>query len=226
MTRTLRLVDAQSVDGLQAFLASAARVEDGTVRLIVDSGVLAAYVAVLHPTGLLDETPTVLGLRTFVIEGRESFDVVVPQRSLAQRLAHARPATSDALPVAVGLPMEVNSMTWTGINPPREGWCSTGTVAGDAIERAARTGVDEVAATLPDSADGALLRRLRADVWGRQVPELGDAVAGVAFAALVLGLLDRDPSGGAVLYESGPWTRLTTAQGHVLFKRPAWTLQR
>ena len=33
---------------------------------------LAAYVAVLHPRGLLDRAPTVLGLRTLTADGREA----------------------------------------------------------------------------------------------------------------------------------------------------------
>ena len=50
------------------------------------------------------------------------------------------------------------------------------------------------------------------------------AKSGAAFAALSLGFLGE---GDAVsIYESGPWTRLTTKRGHVLVKRRAWTLSR
>ena len=42
--------------------------------------------------------------------------------------------------------------------------------------------------------------------------------------ALSLGFLgDAD---GVAIYETGPWTRLTTQRGHVLIKRKAWTLAR
>ena len=47
---------------------------------------------------------------------------------------------------------------------------------------------------------------------------------GAAFAALSLGFLGEDDP--VAVYESGPWTRLTTKRGHVLVKRRAWTLAR
>ena len=68
--RSFTLADPASLDDLQTFLARAQRVEDGSVRLIGGSGVLAVYAAVLYPVGLLDETPTVLGLRTLALTSR------------------------------------------------------------------------------------------------------------------------------------------------------------
>ena len=67
MSQTFSLVDSLSLSDLQVYLSRAQRVEDGSVRLIAGSGVLAVYVAVLHPVGLLDESPTILGLRTFAL---------------------------------------------------------------------------------------------------------------------------------------------------------------
>ena len=49
MTRTFTLVDSLALGDLHVFLGRALRVEDGSVRLIAGSGVLAVYVPVLHP---------------------------------------------------------------------------------------------------------------------------------------------------------------------------------
>ena len=54
MSATFTLADTRSLDDLHVFLSRAARVEEGSVRLIAGSGVLAAYCAVFTPAGLLD----------------------------------------------------------------------------------------------------------------------------------------------------------------------------
>src|SRR6188768_2373568 len=123
MSDSFTLGDVASLDDLRVFLGRAARIEDGSVRLIAGSGVLAVYVAVLYPAGLLDETPTVLALRTFALvtpEGDETdaFDVVVPIASLASRLERARDGIGDIVSpvepaatrrVTISLPMSVAS---------------------------------------------------------------------------------------------------------------------
>src|SRR3954454_24150243 len=117
MGSSFTLADTPTLDDLQVFLARAARIEEGTVRLIAGSGVLAVYVAVFYPQGLLDESPTVLGLRTVALSdrgegGHEDFDVVVPIRSLLGRLEMAQEARQAdptvSGPVTISLPMGVN----------------------------------------------------------------------------------------------------------------------
>ena len=257
MTATFTLVDSRSLGDLQVFLGRAGRVEDGSVRLIAGSGVLAAYVAILYPVGLLDETPTILGLRTFALTTKDAFDAVVPQRSLVQRLARLQNELPDAphppgvsaawdaldssdvsdashvsAPVTVSLPMEVHTVTWAAISPPRSGWTAFGGLDSDVLEAVAKAGIDEVAGVVPDPADGQpspqageqIVRRIRAEVWGRPIDGFDHIPAGGAFAALSLGFLGQDRQ--VAVYESGPWTRLTTRNGHVLIKRKAWSLQR
>jgi len=67
------------------------------------------------------------------------------------------------------------------------------------------------------------VRRVRAEVWGREIPGAEHIPAGAGFAAVSLGFLGDD---AVASYETGPWTRLTTRRGHVLVKRRAWTLAR
>ena len=227
MTRTFTLVDSLALGDLHVFLGRALRVEDGSVRLIAGSGVLAVYVAVLHPMGLLDESPTVLGLRTFALSSTDVFDVVVPVRSLLMRvegLLESAAAADVAEGIVVNLPMEVNTVTWAAISPPRGGWHALPGIQWDVLDAVACAGIDEVAAAIPTGTGEQIVHRVRSEVWGRPIDVLDHVPSGAAFAALSLGFLHE---GDAVsIYESGPWTRLTTKRGHVLIKRRAWAMAR
>ncbi len=226
MSRSFTLVDSLALGDLHVFLGRALRVEDGSVRLIGCSGVLAVYVPVLLPAGLLDESPTVLGLRTFALTSQEDFDVVVPLRSLLARVeGQLEASTADvAEPVVVRLPMEVNTVTWTSISPPRGGWHPMPTTDWNVLDAAARDGIAEVAETIPDGTGEQIVHRVRTEVWSRPIAGLPHVPAGAGFAGLSLGFLGE---GDAVsIYESGPWTRVTTKRGHVLVKRRNWTLAR
>jgi hypothetical protein len=225
MSQTFSLVDSLSLGDLRVFLGRAGRVEDGSVRLIAGSGVLAVYVAVLYPAGLLDESPTVLGLRTFALTERDSFDAVVPVRSLLERLARLQGEVVDPnAPVVVTLPMQVNTVTWAAISPPRGGWTALEHVDGSALEKVPAAGIDEVAAAIPAGTGEQIVHRVRSEVWGRPIGGLEYVPAGAAFAALSLGFLGGQDA--VRVYETGPWTRLSTAHGHVLVKRRSWSLQR
>src|SRR6188472_1488507 len=123
MSQSFSLSDSLSLGDLQVYLSRAGRVEDGSVRLVSAAGVLAVYTAILYPRGLLDSSPTVLGLRTFALTEPVELDVVVPVRSLLDRLARLEAAVTDAdAPVTVTVPLQVTSVTWAGITPPRGGW--------------------------------------------------------------------------------------------------------
>jgi hypothetical protein len=224
MSRSFVLADSQTLDDLQVFLARAARIEEGSVRLIAGSGVLAVYVAVFYPVGLLDESPTVLGLRTVALAPGDdgvasAFDAVVPIRSLLTRIEGAQRSGVTS----VALPMEVNTVTWAAISPPRGGWQAGQPTSSSVLDAAARAGIDEVAAALPSGAGEQIVRRVRSEVWSRPIPGLEHVPAGAGFAALGLGFLGDDE---VRVYETGPWTRLTMQRGHVLIKRKAWTLSR
>jgi hypothetical protein len=225
MSQTFSLVDSLSLGDLQVFLSRAQRVEDGSVRLIAGSGVLAVYVAVLVPAGLLDESPTVLGLRTFALTGADNFDVVVPVRSLLERLNRLQGEIVDpTAPVIVSLPMQVNTVTWAAISPPRGGWKALESVEASVLEAVAKSGIDEVAAAIPTGTGEQIVQRVRSEVWGHPISGLEYVPAGAAFAGLSLGFLGGP--GPVRIYETGPWTRLTSERGHVLVKRRAWSLQR
>ena len=224
MSQSFSLSDSLSLGDLQVYLSRAGRVEDGSVRLVSAAGVLAVYTAILYPRGLLDSTPTVLGLRTFALSEPVELDVVVPVRSLLDRLVRLEAAVTDAsAPVTVTVPLQVSSVTWAGITPPRGGWKPHGSASAAVFEAAAREGIAEVAAAIPSGTGEQLVQRVRSEVWGRPIAALDFVPAGAAFAAVSLGFLAADEP--VQLFETGPWTRLSTARGHILVRRKPWTLQ-
>ena len=224
MSESIQLADRLSLGDLQTYLGRAARVDDGSVRIIAGSGILAVYTAILYPRGILDETPTVLGLRTFSLADRTEFDEVVPMRSLATRVDDTLSRTAgDAVPSPFTRPHGVSTVTWAGISPPRGGWLAHRPVAQSALEDAARIGIAEVAAAVPEGTGEQLVEKVRSEVWGRPMEGLEFVPAGAGFAALSLGFLGGDEEVG--VFETGPWTRLSTRRGHVLVRRRAWSLK-
>ena len=227
MSEAFTLQDPLALGDLTTYLGRAGRVEDGSVRLIAGGGVLAVYVAVLYPSGLLDESPTVLGLRTFALTEGERFDVVVPVGSLLARLERLAAEPRDATgPVTVTLPMQVHSVSWAAISPPRGGWDALPAVSTATLDAVARAGIDEVATAIPTGTGEQIVHRVRSEVWGRPVESAEHIPAGAAFAALSLGFLGTEPDDRAHVFETGPWTRITTPRGHVLVKRKSWSLSR
>jgi hypothetical protein len=224
MDRTIALPDPTALADLRTYLGRADRIDRSSTRLVAGGGVLAVYTAVLYPAGLLDDTPTVLGLRTVAVDNRQHIDAVVPIESLAARLERAAEAATDADPVVIGVPAEVNTVTWAGVAPPRGGWQPVDQTDAGTLSEVARAGIVEVAEALPNEAGEALVRRVRSEVWGRPLPGVEHVPTGAAFAAHSLGFL-ADPNEQIPVYESGPWTRLSTERGHVLVKRRGWSLQ-
>jgi hypothetical protein len=223
MSKSFSLTDSQSLSDLIVFLSRSGRVLDGSARLIAHQNVIAVYTAILYPRGLLDASPTVLGLRTFALTEPVSIDKVVPVRSLLERLKRLESTARDlTLPVTVTVPLEVNTVTWAGISPPKGGWEPHGQTTAAHLEAAAREGIDEVAAALPEGTGELIVERVRSEVWGRQVDGLEFVPTGAGFAAFSLGFLADDEP--VQLFESGLWTRLTTSRGHVLVRRKPWTL--
>jgi len=221
MTSRLLLSEPQALTDLDTFLGRALQVEDGSARIVASGGVLAVYVPVLFPSGLLDDSATILGLRAFALADEEaSVDLVVPMASL-----RARAAASGG--VELGVPTPVYSVTWAGVVPPRTGWQPVGEPVSTAVlAEIAEQGIREVAAALPENAGEAIVRQVRSMVWGEPIAGAEALPSGAALAAAALGFLPPDgasPELGTI-HEVGPWTRLTLARGHVLVKRRSWSL--
>ncbi len=220
MNASFTLTSLPAAQDLSVLLGRALRLDEaGAVRLIADSGVLAVYVAVITPKGLLDRGPTVLGLRTFALsEG--GFDVVVPIRSMQVRVDAALASVTEGA-VTIGVPAAVNTVVWSAISPPRGGWQRMAAIDAAGFSAAARAGIEEIATAIPEGTGEQIVHRVRSEVWGRGLPEAGHLPAGAAFALESLGFLGPD---AVQQFAAGPWIRLSTARGHVLVKQSAWSL--
>jgi len=201
--------DPQAAADLLTFASRAVRLGDGTVRLRADGGVLVTTAAPLAPRGLLDATPTVLGLRVSAIDPELECDLVVEAAALL-------PAPDDAQ--AVVLPDTATSPAWAGMPPPRGGWEQKDAIDAAVLASRAQYGVAAVADALPENAGEDVVRVVRGQVWGQPDEALGGLPLGTAFAAFALGFI----AGGeeAVVRTSGSWTRVTLARGHVLVRGP------
>jgi hypothetical protein len=229
MVTAFTLPDSLSLDDLHTFLGRSAAVDDGPTRLIAGGGVLAAYVGVLYPAGILDSSPTILGLRTYALAPAEgfvsggagddtAFDVVVPIRAMQERLTRLQNEVVDpTAPVTVPLPPVVTAASWAAISPPRSGWEARPAVERDLLESTAKAGIDEVAEVIPTGTGEQIVHRVRSGVWSRPLEGTDALPAGVAFAAVTLGFLSADEA--PRVFESGAWSRLSTSRGHVLVKR-------
>lgn len=218
------MVDSLALSDLQTFLGRAGRIEDGSVRLIADSGVLAVYIAIFYPVGLHDETPTVLGLRTFALADGDAIDAVVPVRSLLERLAKLSADVVDpAAPVKVSTPIEVNTVVWAAISPPRGGWHALDPIPSEVLETVADAGITEIRDAVPPGTGEQLVHRARAEVWSRPIEGFEHIPTGAGFASYTLGFIA--PPESVRVFETGPWTRLSSQRGHILVRRKPWTLQ-
>lgn len=211
MNDVITLQDAHAAADLRVYLARARLVDDTAVRLITGRGVLAVYSAVLHPRGLLDTSPTILGLRTFAELSGAEFDRVVAPAALSDRLAAL--ALDDASP-SIPLPAGDVRSSWSGIAPPRGGWERAGSVSSLALELAARDGAGEVARGVPENTGDLLVQRVRSEVWSRPLDGHPNVPSGVAFAAASLGFLVGEEE--VPIYASGGWLRASPVRGHVL----------
>ncbi|WP_411722508.1 hypothetical protein [Mycetocola sp.] len=213
MTNTFELQDAHTAADLRTYLARVRVVDDTAVRLIAGGGVLAVYCAVLYPRGLLDSSPTILGLRTLAETSGARFDRVVPPAAISDRLA-ALDASERA--GAVSLPDSDVRTSWSGIAPPRGGWERIGSLSSVALELAARDGAGEISRAVPENTGDLRVQRVRSQVWSRPLDGYADVPSGVAFAAGSLGFLVGEEE--IPLYSSGQWFRASPVRGHVLVR--------
>ena len=202
--------DSARRDAIQ-FLERAARVNNGSARLIADGAALQVYVGVLFPRGLLDATPTVLGLRVFRLVEPSEFDVVVPIESLLHRLQ----VGINQGEATTRVPAEVASLQWAAITPPKDGWRRRLSVHSDALKAAAASGVAQVAQTVPETVGESVLQKVRSEVWGGMLPEHKRIPAGAAFAADALGFVTE---GSLTVHTLDNWVRVSSKAGYVLVK--------
>lgn len=198
--------DAPTAADVLTFAQRAARLGDGAIRLKAHDGTLALTSAPLAPRTLLEQTPTVLGMRMVRVDPELVCDLVVA--------ADAVTTSDDAF--ALTLPASAVTATWAGISPPRAGWRESGEVMASTLAARAQWGIAAVAERVPTSAGDDVVHAVRSSVWGAADDALAGLPLAVAFAAFALGFVGGDES--ATIRESGPWTRVSLRRGHVLVR--------
>lgn len=210
----LTFPDAKALADLATYAVRARSLDaDGGIRLQASGTTLAAYVGVLHGSGLLG-AGTVIGLRTVQLADAATVDVTVPLAAVSDRVA--RGAGEPAGPAALPLPPVTTSPVWAAMAPPRTGWEPIGTLTAEEIGSVAREGIQQIAEGTPEGSGGHAVTALRQQVWGALTATSPPFPAGGAFAAYVLGFC---PRGSVVrVFAHGRWTRLSTSVGHVLIR--------
>ena len=217
MKNDFTLADRASTIDLQAFLTRAKRLDPaGMVRVRAFGKVLASYVAPIFAGSLMEQGPTVLGLRTSQLLEDAEVDIVAPITAVLDRLA-ALAANDEnwkgkyhvVLPDSVRAP-------WSGIQPPRSGWELVGEVSEDLLTQIAKDGIAEVADSLPESVGGPIAARIRGEIWGRSMQGDSSVPTGAAFVAAGLGFLTENEL--VPIYQTQGWIRLSPINGHILSK--------
>ena len=214
MKNEFKLQDRQAVEDLQAYLLRAKRLDkDGLVRFRAFGNVLAAYVAPIFAGSLMDNGPTVLGLRTMELAEGSELDAVVPIANVLDRLAKL--LADDPRKWVLELPDSLKT-PWAGISPPRTGWEPLVEIPEPELTQIAKDGIAEVADTIPEAVGGPIAARIRGEIWGRQMKFGSRIPTGAAFVAAGLGFLTENEVVQA--YHAQGWVRLSSEHGHVLAK--------
>lgn len=209
MSRPLILADADTARDLLTFAGRATRIGAEGVRVAAQNGIMTVQTATLSPRGLLDATPTVLGMRILHADPELVCDFVVATDAL----------TAGEQENTVSLPDSALSPAWAGIAPPQLGWEHVGDVSSARLRQIAAEGIADVADLVPTDAGEDVVRAVRAAVWAPMQDDLFDAPKGVAFTADALGFLGADEI--VPVFRNDRWTRLSTSRGHVLSRGPA-----
>lgn len=223
MNHVVPFASLSSVEDLQRFLTRAKNLETTGARFVVAGGVLAVSVSVMHPAGLGDGVPIVIGLRTFQLDfsghPTVALDAVFELDAVTDRTHRMLTEASVEFPVP---PVEI-AVNWTALNAPRGGWRTAAVVDDVQLRDIARDGIAKVSQGLPDNPGAPLLAQIRSAVWGELLgdPAQVEFPAGVALGAHALGFLT--PDGESRVSTSQGWIRVSSAGGYVL-ARPAVTL--
>lgn len=220
MDYALPFASQNAVKDLQSFVTRAKSLDTTGVRFQVTGDVLAVTVSVMHPGGLGDKVPMVMGMRTFALDfaGRERFEVDSAFEIDAITDRTQRMISTGAMDFI--LPPRSISVMWSAMNAPRSGWVAQAVVDDYDIRKIARDGISRVGDSLPENAGAPVLAKVRADVWAELIgdPTQVEFPAGATLGAHSLGFLA--PRGETTVSTSGNWIRLSSAGGHILV-RPA-----
>jgi len=209
----LRMADSETLDDLGTYVTRARSLStEGAIRLQAHGMELAAYVEVLPGQGLTMSGATI-GLRVMALAEPADVDVTVSLASVSDRLARSRTSARDGDTLAI--PPTTVRVGWAAMSPPRSGWEVVGDLTVEELRIVATQGITEITEGSPEGSGGQVVAALRQRVWGRPSRTIPPIPSGAAFAAYALGFLTQQ---SARVYAHGHWTRLSTANGHVLVR--------
>ncbi|GAA3770178.1 hypothetical protein GCM10022240_23100 [Microbacterium kribbense] len=212
MAQRLVFPDAYAAADLITFAGRAARAGDGAVHLRASGGTLVTAAAPLLRQGLLDSTPTIIGMRLLPVDPELDCDLVVEAALL--QIAHDDAEAVELPETAVPPPL------WSAAEVPRSGWSHAGTLDLAVLAERAQWGMSAVAHALPIDPGDLIVQAVRGKIWSAPDEDLGGLPRGVAFVARTLGFIGEDAEDVGVR-TCGRWTRLTLRRGHVLLRGPA-----
>jgi hypothetical protein len=212
MAERLIFPDAYAAADLLTFSGRASRAGDGAVHLQAALGTLIVTAVPLVRQGLLDPTPTIMGMRTLPVDPELECDLVVEGVTLQ---------TEPGRPSAVLLPdTAVEPPLWARADVPRTGWDDGGELDAATLAARGQWGMSAVAHALPIDPGEQMVHTVRGQVWSEPDEDLGGFPRGVAFVALSLGFLGEEAERARVR-RNGRWTRVSLRRGHVLWRGPA-----
>lgn len=186
------------------------------VHLSLQPGLLAVYTSLVHPTSLMDSTPTILAMRALRAKNEQTDSVTVSagdlERNLLQALEHGARDFE--------IPSVQTQVSWAGQLPPQRGWQIQESVQAHLLEHAAQSGIEQVAHALPDNPGAAVVNTVRSQIWSQPLSEEHTNIpTGAGFTALMLGFLKAGDDAQLPVYVNGRWTRVVTTGGFVLIKK-------
>jgi hypothetical protein len=88
MKNDFQLLDQQTALDLRTFLTRAKKMDPkGVARLRAFGALLTVYVAPLFTANILDDGPTVLGLRTMELKSEAEINILAPIQAVLDRIA-------------------------------------------------------------------------------------------------------------------------------------------
>ena len=130
------------------------------IRLTARRSVLAVFACSLAPETMLDNTPTILGMRALNLAKPSTLDIVVDSAALLERLARIEESE-----MVLYLPPVTVHTEWAGKAAPLQGWEKLGTIDADEFRRASRDGLTAVEKALPENPGAAVLTTVRTRIW-------------------------------------------------------------
>lgn len=212
MSLSAQLKNTEALADLRVFVERSLQSTDGVIRFTCGDSTLRVTVCTFSPFGILDSSPTVLGMRIFAEESGATFDAVGSARAILDRIAHLEPGE-----LSIGIPPMRETATWVGVEPPKQDWRQIAEIPAATLNGVALAGIAEVADAVPEQPGEVLVRDVRQKIWGAPFDPMPEMPRSVAFTGHMLGFFTH-PS-NALIYESGRWMRVSTPSGHVLLYR-------